>query len=207
MKKARIVTITPHGRLAEVAEAITVEAHDAMQAVTALVRNFPKAEMILRQGKFRLNAEGMGDLSGSALMMPITADRLDLIPQISGGAKGRGKAILGLTLIGLSFVPGVNAGIGQGFAAAGGAIGPSAATAFQSFGTSLLGRAGGLLLLSGLAEMNAPQVASPAGQLPSASLPVPNVDGQGAAIPLAYGEARVVQPVLISSAFHVDTIR
>ena len=97
--------------------------------------------------------------------------------------------------------------MGQGFSAAGSTLGPAAGAAFQRFGTSFLGRAGGLLLLSGLAEMSAPQTSSPAGLLPSASLPVPNVDGQGAAIPLAYGETSLAQPVLISSSFDVDTIR
>ena len=42
----------------------------------------------------------------------------------------------------------------------------------------------------GLAEMSAPQAVSPAGQLPSASVPVPNVDGQGRRSPL-YGEANI----------------
>ncbi len=208
----RNVRIVPHGCLADLAKPIDLVAYDALQAVTGLVRNFPAIEPILRRGKFHLRgqmADGKGavDIHGMGLKAPLQVEQLDLMPVIAGSAKGRGKAILGLTLIGLSFVPGVNAGVGQSFASAGGHLGPTAASAFQSFGSNLLGRAGGLLLLSGLAEMTAPQAVSPAGQLPSSSLPVPNVNGQGAPIPLAYGEARIVRPVVISSSFDVDVIR
>ena len=167
---------------------------------------------MLRQGRFELRA-GQAQISTTTpvsaeqLIAPIKASHLHLWPAPSGASRGRGKAVLGLTLLGLSFVPGVNAGIAQSFAGVGQSIGGSAAAAsFQQFGSQLLGRAGSLLLLSGLSEAISPQVASPAGAVPSASLPAPQIAGQGAAVPMIYGHVRVTQPVVISSGLDVDVV-
>lgn len=186
-------------------------AHDAMQAIAGFTHHVVGAEQALRQGRFNLGFKGgkspITYLTGEDLVMPLSAGQLHLTPVIEGSARGRGKAVLGLTLLGLSFVPGVNAGIGAGFASAGQAFGPAAAASFQQFGTQLLGRTGALLLLSGLSETLAPQASSQAGAMPSSSLPTPAIRGQGAAVPLVYGNARVTQPVVVSSGIIIGTER
>ena len=208
-KRQRSITVVPHGRLKERAAPVQTFAHDALQAITALVTAFPDLDQMLRQGRFELrqNKKTGKPLLAENLIMPLTASSLHLIPMIEGKNRGRGKAVLGLTLLGLSFIPGVNAGLGQSFGQFGHAVGGSALGAsFQQFGSQLIGRSGSLLLLSGLTETIAPQASSPAGSLPSSSLPVPQVSGQGAAIPLVYGEVRITQPVVVSSGLDVDVI-
>lgn len=204
----RQVTIYPYGRLKQFSSSISVMAHDAVQAITAFAQLVDGAEAILRRGRFELKPSLDGKvLTGDDLVMPLETDELHLIPALEGAAKGRGKAVLGLTLLGLSFVPGVNAGIGTAIGTAGQHIGPTAAASFQQFGTQLLGRTGSLLLLAGLSEMVSPQQASPAGAMPSSSLASPAITGQGAAVPLVYGNAQITQPVVVSSGITVETIR
>ncbi|MCE2517635.1 MAG: hypothetical protein J4F41_07360 [Alphaproteobacteria bacterium] len=200
------VTIIPHGRLAELSPPLTIAAHDVVQAITGFVLQVKGANAVLRHGRFMVKAGGRV-LTGDDLVAPLASPRLHLIPVPDGAARGRGKAVLGLTLLGLSFVPGVNAGVGAAFGNAGQAFGATAAASFQQFGTQVLGRAGALVLLSGLAEVVSPQAAAPAGELPSASLSLPSISGQGAAIPLVYGQARISQPVVVSSGITVDVIR
>jgi predicted phage tail protein len=202
----RQVTVIPHGKLAELTAPLTIAAHDAIQAVTAFAHQVEGAEAVLRRGRFQIKTP-KGYLMGDGLVAPLATDEMQLIPALEGGARGRGKAVLGLTLLGLSFVPGVNAGVGSAFASAGQAFGPAAATSFQQFGAQLLGRAGALTVLSGLAEVISPQVSTPAGVLPSSSIAAPAVSGQGAAIPLVYGEARITHPVVVSSGISVDVLR
>ena len=199
------ITIIPHGRLKKIAKPMTARVHDVVQAVTAFARAYPPVEIALRQGRFdiRLGSIAGKSISAEDLVMPVKGDEIHIIPTAAGAANGRGKAVLGLTLLGLSFVPG--ASLGPSFGAVGQSFGTAAAASFEQFGSQLLGRAGSLLLLSGLAEMVSPQTSAPAGNLPSASLSAPATSGQGAAVPLVYGEVRISRPVVISSGITVDT--
>ncbi len=199
------ITIIPHGRLKKIAQPMTARVHDVVQAVTAFARAYPPVEVALRQGRFEIRLDGIDgkSLHAEALVMPVKGNEIHIIPVASGAGSGRGKAVLGLTLLGLSFVPG--ASLGPSFGAVGQTFGTAAAASFEQFGSQLLGRAGSLLLLSGLAEMVAPQTAAAAGNLPSTTLSTPETSGQGAAVPLVYGEVRVSRPVIISSGIVINT--
>ncbi|XDZ66206.1 hypothetical protein AB8880_02095 [Alphaproteobacteria bacterium LSUCC0684] len=184
-------------------------AKDPLQAVAGIAAQCPGFAETLRIGRFHLRTENKRHgklLAGAALLAPLECRDLHLVPVVAGSARGRGKAVLGLTLLGLSFIPGANGFMGSAFGQVGQSlISPQAGTAFQHFGSALLGRAGGLLMLSGAAEMLSPQASSPAGVLPSAAISVPDVSGQGAPIPLVYGNARLTRPVVISSGLSVIT--
>ena len=195
------------GRLAECGDHCQVMAATPAAAMSAAASIMPNLGVALRRGRYYLYAAGSDTpLAASVLASPLTTSHLRIVPEIAGAARGRGKALLGLTLLGLSFVPGVNQAIGSGFASVGQAVGGSgAASALGQFGSQLLGRSGALLMLAGATEMLAPQDRGEAGALTSASLTPPAVTGPGAAIPLVYGETIIHQPIIISSGLSVDS--
>lgn len=203
------VTLTLHGALAKYAgkdAALRLYAHTPAAALTGVAAQCPGVEQGLRRGRFHLIAGSLRrgrNLTVQELTAPLTAKTLHLVPQTAGAARGQGKAVLGLTLLGLSMVPGANAAVGSAFGGFGQHIG--AGEAFQAFGSQLLGRTGGLLLLAGAAEALTPQAASPAGRLSSTTQAVPETGGQGAAIPLVYGNARLENPPVVSSALDIAT--
>ena len=210
------VCVKLQGRLAEFAHneagVCHVMAATPTAAVSAVASLLPKVATALRHGRYYLYAEAGGRpkmLSAAVLASPLPEDisTLTLIPEVAGSGRGRGKALLGLTLLGLSFIPGVNHAIGSGFASVGQSFGANATTtaALGQFGSQLLGRTGALLMLAGATEMLAPQHRSEAGALTSAALTPPSVVGQGAAIPLVYGKTIVDQPIIISSGLSVET--
>jgi len=209
MTKEKIVRVHLHGALRSFGPVLELAAGDALQAIAGITAQCPGFAEVLRYGQFRLRIGTKKHgrvLAGADLITPLDGDELHLIPVLAGSARGRGKAVLGLTLLGLSFIPGANAFVGSAFGQAGHSlIGPQAGAAFQQFGSTLLGRAGGLLMLSGAAEMMLPQVSSPAGVLPSAAIGAPDVSGQGSPIPLVYGNARITRPVVVSSGLSIAT--
>ena len=194
------------GALSRFAAACEVMAATPAAAVSAVATLLPEVGTALRRGRYYLYA-GDRVVEAAALASPLTSVELCLVPDVAGSGKGRGKALLGLTLLGLSFVPGVNQAIGSGFATAGQSFGASSATsaALGQFGSQLLGRTGALLMLAGAADMLVPQHRSEAGALTSAAITPPSVVGQGAAIPLVYGKTIVDQPIIISSGLTVDS--
>lgn len=177
----------------------------AVSAVCALCEGLSGA---LRRGRYFLVDESSPEkptLSGAALARPLACDRLLLVPELSGGSRGRGKALIGLTLLGLSFVPGANQAVSGGFTSFGQSVGGAeTAAAFGRFGSQLLGRSGALLMLAGAAEMTSPQHHVNTGTLRSSSLSPPAAAGQGAAIPLVYGQAVVHHPTVISSGLSIE---
>ena len=202
------IKIFLHGKLRAFAPSITLIARDAVQALSGIASQHEGFAKTLRCGRYTLIAGSLARgkaLTGADLIRPLPANKLHLVPAVRGAGKGRGKAVLGLTLLGLSFVPGANAAIGGAFSSVGAGVGTAATEAsFQQFGSQLLGRAGGLLLLAGAAEMLSPQVSQPAGSLPSSAQATPETSGQGAPIPLVYGNARIVAPIVISSGLDVE---
>jgi len=198
-----------HGRLRPFGPVVKLAARDPLQAVAGIAAQCPGFAEALRQGQFHLRAGHAWRgrlLAGGALLRSVPCRDLHLVPVMGGSARGRGKAVLGLTLLGLSFIPGANSFVGAAFGQAGQSLfGAQAGAAFQQFGGSLLGRAGGLLMLSGAAEMLSPQASSPAGVLPSSAISTPDIAGQGAPVPLVYGTARITRPVVVSAGLTVAT--
>ena len=200
------VTVTLHGHLRQWAAPCTLHAAVPVAAINGVITQYPALEKILRQGRYLLRAGGVKrgrDLSARDMLKPIGAKSLHVLPFVGGSARGQGKAVLGLTMLGLSMVPGANAAIGSSFGQLGQRIG--AGDAFQAFGNQLLGRAGSLILLAGAAEALAPQSSRPAGQMPSSAVATPETRGQGAPIPLIYGNARLEDPVVVSSGLDIVT--
>ena len=209
MPKVIKVRVDLTGALAEFGDQCQVMAATPAAAISAVATMQPAIATALRRGRYYLYDATTPDtppLMASVLASPLTTQHLRLVPEIAGANRGRGKALLGLTLLGLSFVPGVNQAVGSGFARVGQSLGSDAlATTLGEFGSQLLGRSGALLMLSGAVEMLAPQDRNEAGNLTSASLTPPRVTGQGAAIPLVYGETTIQQPIIISSGLHIES--
>jgi predicted phage tail protein len=204
----RDITVKLEGELRQFGDDFVVVAATpiaAISAVSALVDGFSS---VLRRGRYLLH-DGKGKpVLGAALIQPWSDSNpaLVLTPEYAGSANGKGKALLGLTLLGLSFVPGASQGLTQGFTSFGQSLGGAeVGAAFGRFGGQLLGRSGALLMLSGAAEMLSPQDHAIAGRLPSRGLAPPQVAGQGAAMPLVYGRATVHHPIIISSGLSIET--
>jgi predicted phage tail protein len=200
------ITIRLEGELQQFGNRFTVFAATPIAAISALSALLDGFALMLRRGRYELH-DGQGKpVRGSALIQPLADPDLVLTPEYSGSANGKGKALLGLTLLGLSFVPGASQGLSQGFSSFGQSLGGAeVGAAFGRFGGQLLGRSGALLMLSGAAEMLSPQDHAIAGRLPSRGLAPPQVAGQGAAIPLVYGRATVHHPIIISSGLSIET--
>lgn len=203
------VTLYLHGALAKHGPTLHFRLDRPCEVIAAAAVQRPGLEAALRRGRFSL-ATGPDRhlLAGDQLDQRQTGLReLHLAPIRAGSARGEGKMLLGLTLLGLSFVPGVQSGlvsglsgIGEGLAGAGGAeIG-------SLLGSRLLGGAGAWLLLSGASEALAPQARRPAGA-PSTGIAPQAPTGEGAAIPLVYGTARVDSPPVLSAGLTVKVMR
>ena len=206
MRKPVKVKVYFYGHLRQFCRHAVLYAETPAAALTGVVHRHPGLEACLRRGRFVLYAGGIKRgrvLTARDVVVPLDAASLHLLPHAAGAARGRGKAVLGLTLLGLSIVPGVNTAIGSSFGQLGQHIG--AGDAFQAFGNQLLGRVGSLMLLAGAAEALSPQPSAAAGRLPSSAQAAPETRGQGAAIPLVYGKARLDDPVVVSSGLDVVT--
>jgi predicted phage tail protein len=132
---------------------------------------------------------------------------LHLSPIRAGRGRGEGKMLLGLTLLGLSFVPGVQSGLAGGLSGIGeGIAGAGGAELGGLLGSRLLGGAGAWLMLSGASEALAPQARRPAGA-PSTAVAPQTPTGEGAAIPLVYGTARVEAPPVVSAGLSVKAMQ
>ena len=202
----RDITLQFQGNLQRFGHGISVVAATPMAAISAASVLIDGFGAVLRRGRYMLYDDAGRAIKGADLARPCASPRLILTPEYSGGNRGKGKALLGLTLLGLSFVPGASQGLSQSFTSLGQSLGGAkAGAAFGSFGGQLLGRSGALLLLAGAAEMLAPQDQGTAGRLPSHSLAPPQVTGQGAPMPLAYGTITIHRPTIISSGLSIET--
>lgn len=200
------VTIRLDGALRPFGPVIDVVADTPIAAIAAVASMIDGFASHLRRGRYLLSDDNNQPVCGADLIRPVTSAWFQLAPESSGSGKGRGKAVLGLTLLGLSFIPGVQQGLTGSFTTLGQHIGGTqTATAFGQFGSQLLGRSGALLLLAGAADMIAPQDQTIAGQLRSSSITPPAVSGQGAAMPLIYGETIIHHPIIISSGLSIET--
>lgn len=195
-----------------------------IEAISALSAQIDGFDTALRNGRYHLwtgdsdpqsnngQSNNQGDGASNRLLNtinlyePVGHSSLHLAPVIGGSGKGDGKMLLGLTLLGLSFVPGVQAGIAGAFGQAGNAVGGAKAGELAGmFGSRLLGGAATWLILSGASDALAPQPRHPAGQTQSAAIGASAPVGEGAPIPLVYGKVRITAPPIVSAGLRVQT--
>lgn len=175
--------------------------------VGAAASQLPGLAAILRRGRFELTAgPARRPIGGAMIDLAFAEADLHLSPVRGGAARGEGKMLLGLTLLGLSFVPGVQAGITSGLSGFGEGLAGAAGAEFGGMlGSRLLGGTGALLLLSGASEALSPQARHQAGQASTGMSPG-EPTGEGAAIPLVYGTVRLAAPPVVSAGLSVEVM-
>ena len=197
-----------HGALAACGGPFDFAAHRPIDLITALATQRPDFARMLQQGRYHIIAGPLSrprTLAGPQLYQPFCPRTLHLTPAIAGAAKGRGKMVLGLTLLGLSFVPGVASGLSSAFT---GVTGNAALGArLTSFGTHLLGQTGQYLMAQGALSSVSPQPHHHAGTLSSDLVAAPATSREGHAIPLIYGQVRLHDPILIETGLTIETTR
>lgn len=203
----RLKTIYLHGALAQFGRLFKLHIDSPHEAISALENQCDGFAAAIRQGRFSI-ATGLADrltpLDGANMFAPFAEPDLHIWPEIAGHGKGDGKMLLGLTLLGLSFIPGVQAGIGSQFSRLGttlGGAGVGEAAGF--FGSKLLGGAATWLILSSASDSLAPQIHAPAGTVESDVIAASASSAEGTPIPLIYGMVRVTQPPVISAGLSV----
>lgn len=163
----------------------------------------------LRHGHYLVfaGARRRRGLAGPDLAKPFHEYHLHIMPALTGRGKNDGKLLLGLSLLGLSFVPGVQASLSAEFTRFGSAIGGAAFGELAGdFGSKLLGGAASWLILSSASETLAPQPRNFAGQVRSDSFNLFQQGAEGQPIPMIYGRVRVQSPPIISAGLRVSDI-
>lgn len=200
------LTVQLNGALSQFGNRIEVMASTPISAISAVASLIDEFAGYLRKGRYLLTDADNQQICGPDLIRPVATSLIKLTPEPTGSARGRGKALLGLTLLGLSYIPGVQQGVAAGFSSLGQNLGGAqASAALGQFGNQLLGRSGALLLLAGAAEMLSPQDNTITGRLRSSSITPPVVTGQGAAMPMVYGKTIIHHPIIISSGLSIET--
>ena len=206
-----MLTLYLHGQLsARYGSRHRLDVQSAHAAITALCAQRHNLASDLANTRLKLIA---GDrdtgtpLNGIACFQPLTAKKLHVEPVITGAGKQDGKMVLGLTLIGLSFIPGLNGAIASQFANIGAHAGPQLASASGFLGQHILGSAGIFLMQSALSAPLPPYRPSPAGIDPPGDITAPTSQSEGAPIPLIYGQVTITNPPIISSTLIVETIK
>lgn len=197
-----------HGVLAEFGPCLSFRLDRPLAILGMAAAQCPGLDAALRRGFFELTAGPQRrQVSGADIDLPLAEHDLHLAPVRGGQARGEGKMLLGLTLLGLSFVPGVQAGITSGLAGIGEGIAGAGGAEIGGFlGSRLLGGAAAWLILSGAGEALSPQARRPAGDASTGTAPA-EPTGEGAAIPLVYGTVRLTAPPVVSAGLSVQVMR
>lgn len=196
-----------HGALARYGKMFAFHIDSPHEAISALENQCEGFSQTIRHGRFSVatgSADCLTALDGAMMFAPFAAPDLHIWPEIAGHGKGDGKMLLGLTLLGLSFIPGVQAGLGSQFTRLGTTLGGAGlGEAAGFFGSKLLGGAATWLILSSASDSLAPQIYAPAGTVDSDMISASASHGEGTPIPLVYGMVRVTQPPVISAGLSV----
>jgi predicted phage tail protein len=179
-------SIILHGELAtEFGDKFDVDIDHPAEGYRALACQLPGFKEKIRAGQFYLVREmpnGEFAVTENMFYLGMNECRFHIIPIVEGAnSKGVGKIILGIALIGASFIPGL-----QGVAFIG----------LQSLGTvaHIAALAGIGLALGGLAQILAPQPTNqPATDAKNSFLFGGNINpsGQNIPVPLAFGRMRI----------------
>jgi len=206
------ISVFLHGHLRQFTASsapIKIEAGSAQQALHGLAVQLQGFEAVFSQLQVKLisgpRRSGVA-LNGLDCFTPLAHRHLHVVPVVTGRSRDRGKIALGMTLVGLSFVPGLSGSIASRFAQTGSQVGGSQLGQLGHFlGSQLLGSAGAYLMQAGLSEQLGSQQRSPAGQNPSALISSPESAQEGQPVPLIYGRVRLSSPPIISSSLIVET--
>ena len=173
------------------------------EAIQALCVNFKGLDKYLVDSKkngivydVKLGKEIIEEKNIDDLCVPwVSKDIFTIRPVIQGAGRGFGRFLLGAALLGVGFMfPKL------------GAIGTFGGEAIKV--STALKQFGGLMMLSGAAEMLSPQPELPteANLLESSALSgLGNADNQGTPIPICYGRA-FVGSVIISTGLDTDEV-
>ena len=175
-------------------------------AVRFLISNFKGLEKHISENKYQVK---VGDycIDENEFLFPTGESEIHFIPVISGSGGGLGRVFLGVAMIGFAFATG-----GVSLGAGGLTFGTGTIAGVGSYGVMVskaLVYGGGLLALSGAAQMLSPQPQDPdfaSTEDPRISFNfsgVQNVTRAGTPIPIIYGEI-FAGSVVISA--QIDTI-
>lgn len=175
------------------------DAHSPAEAVRALSVTLPGfRQALIDGGAYRVLRGGREALGADDIVAPHSArDTLRIVPAVAGAGRGFGQILLGAALIGLSFVPGIQA---VGFS-----LGP------VSFGLSSVFRSVGMnLLFSGVSQAltstpKSQQVEAVSNKPSYAFDGAVNTAAQGNAVPVCYGRL-IVGSQVISAGLSVEQI-
>ena len=138
-------------------------------------------------------------LSLPACYQPLRHRHLHLVPVRSGAGRSDGKLVLGMTLMGLSVLPGVSPGL-----AGLGGSGPASADLLSR---QLLGSAGAFALRAALTAQQHSSAAVYGPQNSTSLIASPASTDEGRPVPLLYGRVRLTDPPVMSSALLVEARR
>ena len=176
---------------------------NAAQAVRFLVVNWPELEKYMADKHYKVVADKW-ELTGEELHYPTGMSDIKIIPVVGGAGGNTGRILLGIALIGVSFMlPG--AGI---FGKAGAEITGGVAKGFMAGVGTFTSTVGASLVLGGIAGMLTPVPTIPEiDQDPRRSFSfsgIQNTSRSGVPVPVCYGEV-LVGSVTISAG--VDTVQ
>lgn len=189
------ISLYLHGSLKSFGGPFCLQACHPAEAISALSQQLKGFEQRLRVGRFHLiagnrkngNRKNGRRLKGPDCYDPLATGHLHLVP-VASGASGRGpQALLGLTLLGLSFAPGL-------LEAAGGPV-----------ARQLLGQAGSVLMLRSLQSASfGTRAATSKVDTSSELISAPRSTAEGQPVPLLYGRRFVQAPPVIFSGLTVE---
>ena len=200
-----VVKVKLYGELAKIVGHKELEAKvdNISQSIRFLTSNFPETERYIANTNFKVLV-GDYQISKEELQDPIGKQDLHFVPVITGAGGdggGLGRVLGGAALIGLSFVPGLQA-------VTIGTFGLSAPVALSS----IAGTTGAFLALGGVSQMLTPQPKTQdfsSEQDPRISFNVAgtqNTRRAGTPVPIVYGEI-FTGSVVISAGVDTEQVR
>ena len=173
-------------------------------AVRFLISNFKNTEQHIKENNYQIKI-GNNFITEEEVLFPVGNDDIHIIPVLQGSG-GVGRVLGGIALIGLAFATGgASLSLSTGLTFKAGALG-------GVFVSKALVYGGGLLALSGAAQMLAPQPQTPdfqSSEDPRISFNfsgIQNVTRAGTPIPLVYGEI-FTGSVVISAQIDTEQVQ
>ena len=173
-------------------------------AVRFLISNFNNIEQHKKENNYQIKI-GNNFITEQEVLFPVGNDDIHIIPVLQGSG-GVGRILGGIALIGLAFATGgASLSLSTGLTFKAGALG-------GVFVSKALVYGGGLLALSGAAQMLAPQPQTPdfqSSEDPRISFNfsgIQNVTRAGTPIPLVYGEI-FTGSVVISAQIDTEQVQ